>query len=91
MFKTQDSERARLDRQDRAGLSGADRAWMMAVAERELAQGKISVEEYRYIANRCRVSIGDTVSGLVARFRRATRFIRDRGSSSRSRMTPRHA
>ena len=33
------------EERDRARLSDADRAWMMSVSERELAQGKITIED----------------------------------------------
>jgi hypothetical protein len=42
----------------RGRLSDADRALMLAVAEREWAQGKITVEEYQDTQDRCRVYPG---------------------------------
>jgi hypothetical protein len=48
-------------------LSDADRALMLAVAEREWAQGKISIEEYQYIQDECRVHPG---AALAQRFLR---------------------
>jgi hypothetical protein len=51
-------------------LSDADRALMLAVADREFAQGKISVEEYDAIQERCRVRPADALRNLLERFRR---------------------
>ena len=70
-------------------LSDADRALMLAVAEREYAQGKICVEEYQAILERCRVPFG---AGFRAFGQRAADLVRKltAGGPPR-RMTPRQA
>jgi hypothetical protein len=51
-------------------LSGADRAFMLAVAERELLQGKIIREEYDYIQELCRAHPGVALRNLLHRVTR---------------------
>src|ERR1700682_305506 len=53
----------------RPRLTDADRALILAVAGRELAQGKISIEEYEYLQDQCRVHPG---AALVQRLLRLT-------------------
>jgi hypothetical protein len=77
------------EEQARPKLSDADRALMMTVAERELSQGKISIEEYDYIVDRCRVSFGDTLRDLASWLKKAVPFTTDVAPRPRRRMTPR--
>jgi hypothetical protein len=73
----------------RARLSDADRAWMMSVSERELAQGKITIEEYEYVRDRCRVSFMDTLKGMVDWLKNAIGRSNGESSPARRSMTPR--
>jgi len=75
-----------------SALSDADRALMLAVAEREFAQGKIGEEEYEAILERCRVPFG---AGFGNLWRWAADLIRRLTARDpaypNSHMTPRQA
>ena len=77
------------EERDRALLSDADRAWMMSVSERELAQGKITFEEYDYVRDRCRVSFMDTLKSTVDWLKSAVGRSNGESSPARRSMTPR--
>ncbi len=91
MSTTQAREPDGLDAVSRARLSEADRALMMAVAERELAQGKISFEEYADIRDRCHVSFAQALNRVVDRVKSVVRPGGGAGSAPKPTMTPRHA
>ena len=91
MSKTQAPVNDGLEVQVRTKLSDADRALMLSVAEREIAQGKISIEEYDYIVERCRVSFGDTLRDLGSWLKKAVPFRGNVDAGPRRRMTPRQA